>query len=185
MNIRDFAFNLQKVYEEMSATFSAYQSGTGLNCLSGCGRCCMNPEIEASVLEMIPFALKVYDQGQLDDWLLKIESNPRPYCILFQDGEIPGKGACQSYNERPSVCRMFGVAGTLNKHREITHSICKYIKEAYPEGAIPSEKTPLIPVWSARLASLDPELVTKKFPINVAIKKALEKIALYAQYQGI
>ena len=184
MNIRDFAFNLQKVYEEMSSTFSAYQSGTGLHCLSGCGRCCMNPEIEASVLEMILFALKVYDLGELDEWLSKLES-PRPYCILYAEGETPGKGSCSSYQERPSVCRMFGVAGTFNKHREITHSICKYIKEAYPEGATPTHETPLIPVWAAKLAALDPELVTKKLPINQAIKKALEKIALYAQYQPI
>jgi Fe-S-cluster containining protein len=185
MNIREFAFNLEKVYAEMANTFSAYQSGTGLNCPPGCGRCCTNPEIEASVLEMIPFALKIYDQGQLDEWLQKIEERENPQCILLETDELTGKTKCTSYLERPSVCRMFGVAGTYNKHNEVTHAICKLLKELNADLPVPSASTPLIPHWSSKLSGLDPELSKNKLPINHAIKGALEKIAFYTQYQVI
>lgn len=185
MNIREFAFNLQKVYAEMSATFSAYQSSTGLHCLANCGRCCMNPDVEASVLEMIPFALKIYDLGQLDEWLEKLETNTQEYCLLFVPGESIGEGKCGSYLERPSVCRMFGVAGTFDKYQNITHSICKYIKELNSTIPTGTPETPLIPQWSAKLSGLDPELTQKKLPMNLAIKGALEKIAFYTQYQVI
>lgn len=185
MNIREFAFNLEKVYAEMSDTFSAYQSSTGLKCPPGCGRCCTNPEIEASILEMIPFALRIYDQGQLDEWLLKIDERKNPQCILLETNEVTGKTQCISYHERPSLCRMFGVAGTLNKHNEVTHAICKLLKELNVDLPMPTEFTPLIPQWSAKLSALDPELISKKLPINLAIKGALEKIAFYTQYQVI
>jgi Fe-S-cluster containining protein len=179
MNIREFAFNLQKVYAEMSDTFSSYQSGTGLVCPPGCGKCCLNPEIEASVLEMIPFALKVYDEGKLEEWLEKLESRTDPVCILLELSK------CSSYEERPSLCRMFGVAGVLNKRQEVTLSICKYLKELNKNLPAPTEQTPLLPHWSSKLSALDPELISKKLPINLAIKGALEKIAFYTQYQVI
>lgn len=185
MNIREFAFNLEKVYAEMSDTFSAYQNGTGLKCPPGCGRCCTNPEIEASVLEMIPFALKIYDQGQLEEWLEKIDERKNPQCILLEENAATGKAQCISYHERPSLCRMFGVAGTFNKHNEVTHAICKHLKELNSTIPEVNESTPLIPQWSAKLSALDPELIKIKLPINLAIKGALEKIAFYTQYQVI
>lgn len=129
MNIREFTFKVKKVYDEMSETFSIYQASTGLHCLSNCGRCCQNPDVEASVLEMLPFALKIYDEGKLDEWLTKLETTDQKHCLLFVPTGGEGEGRCGSYNERPSVCRMFGVAGTFNKHHQVTLSICKYIKE--------------------------------------------------------
>lgn len=185
MNIREFAFNLQKVYEEMSSTFSDYQKSTGLMCPPGCGRCCTNPEIEASVLEMIPFALKIYDEGQLEVWLDKIDKREDPRCILLETNETTGKTQCISYSERPSLCRMFGVAGTFNKRQEITFAICKHLKELNDSLPEVTPSTPLIPQWSGKLSALDPKLVSEKLPINLAIKGALEKIAFYTQYQVI
>lgn len=190
MNIRDFVLNLQKVYEEMGQTFSSFQASTGLQCLKDCGRCCQNPDIEASMLEMLPFALKIYDEGKVDEWLEKIENTDRNYCLLLIPTNQQGNGYCSSYNERPSICRMFGVGGTLDKYRNITLSICKHIKESQPDlsktrNDEKNPATPLFPMWTSQLATLDPELIQKKLPINLAIKAALEKISFYAQYQNI
>ena len=74
MNIREFSRELQNIYDEMGKHFSEYQKSTGLHCLEGCGKCCTNPEVEASVLEMIPFALRMYDENRLDEWLEKLET---------------------------------------------------------------------------------------------------------------
>jgi hypothetical protein len=84
---------------------------------------------------------------------------------------------------------MFGVSGHYNKYREPTLSICKYIREKYPELSdertrqATEKNTPMLVTWSYRLAQLDPALIQNRFPMNVAIKMALEKVALYAQYQ--
>lgn len=190
MNIREIDRKLEKVYAEMSETFSAYQKQTGLSCLAGCGRCCMNPDIETSVLEMIPFALKVYDEGKLEEWLEKVQTDEQKICLLFAPRDQVGLGSCSSYQERPSICRMFGVAGTFNKHHQKTLSLCKYIREDQPDLSAKtlnniSDDAPMIPEWFSQISSIDPELSRQRFPINIALQKALEKIAFLSQYDAI
>lgn len=189
MNIREFSFNLQKLYQEMSEVFGHYQKQTGLPCLSGCGQCCLNPEIEASDLEMIPMALKIYDEGKIDEWLSRLENAEGLSCLAYQKLSSDGKkGQCGIYEGRPSICRMFGVSGYFNKKEEVTLSICKYIKEAFPEKSLHANShltdAPMLVHWTARLTTLHPDLITNKKPVNVALKNALEKVALYMQYMS-
>lgn len=190
MNIRDINQNLQKLYQEMEETFSGFQSSTGLSCLTGCGRCCLNPDIEATVLEMIPVALKIYDEGKILEWLERVQTDEQKICLFYIPRDQVGLGLCGSYGERPSVCRMFGVAGTFDKHRNKTLSICKYIREDKPSQTleviknVPSE-TPMIPEWTQKLTAIAPDLTRERFPLNLALKKALEKIALLSQYESV
>ncbi len=189
MNIREFAFNLQKLYEEMGQAFSTYQKTTGLNCMSGCGRCCLNPDVEASILEMLPLALRIYDEKNVNEWINRLETSEQESCLLYQSVS-EGKGQCGFYQERPSICRMFGVAGSLDKRKEVALSICKFLKEEYPEKieSLKTEKkadAPILMHWSSRLTALHPELTKERYAINDALRRALEKVAFYAQYQKI
>ena len=187
MNIREFSHNLQKLFAEMSDSFSSYQNSTGWNCLSNCGRCCLNPEIEASLHEMIPMALAIYDEGKLDEWVDKLQTTNQDYCLAYLPGSKEGEGKCSRYDQRPSVCRMFGVAGYKNKRNETTLSICKFIKEKYNTTQSPdfdSHKPPQMTEWSFKLASIDQKLIQDRMPINQALMKALEKVSLYAEYQA-
>ncbi len=187
MNIREFSHNLEKLYQAMSAEFSAYQSTTGLACLAGCGRCCLNPEIEASVFELIPMALAIYDEGTLDQWVERLQSTRRETCEAFVPGEKPGEGKCGRYHQRPSVCRMFGVAGHHKKEDQVTLSICRYIKEYYAltEAQLVSDNSdiPMMVEWSYRMTALDPNLMQDRRPINEALLGALQKVSLYTAYQ--
>lgn len=191
MNIRAFCENLQSIYDEMWKSFSDYQKASGLHCLEGCGKCCNNPEVEASVLEMLPLALRMYDTGELEVWLEKLASSSQAHCLMYQPHSPDGsKGQCGVYRERPSLCRMFGVSGFYNKHREVTLSVCKLIREQYPEltkirEAEVSDQTPMLANWSYQLANLDAALIQERMPINKAFRLALEKIAFYAQYQTL
>jgi Fe-S-cluster containining protein len=191
MNIRDFSLNLQKVYDEMALVFTGYQKSTGLNCLNGCGKCCTNPEIEASLWEMMPMALKIYDENKLDQWLELLQNPHSNICLQYQAHSPDGsKGMCGSYQERPSLCRMFGVGGYFDKHHEATLSICKLIRENQPELTqvrlleVTSENTPMLANWAMQLSQLSPELTQDRKPLNLALKDALEKLSLYAQYHG-
>jgi uncharacterized protein len=188
MNIKEFSHNLQKLYQEMSDSFSSFQKKSGLSCMASCGRCCVNPEIEVSLYEMIPMALAIYEVGNLDEWLHKLTTSSQNYCLAYVHGENEGEGKCGRYNERPSVCRMFGVAGYRNKKNEVTLSICKFLKNHYgieqaPTNLDPNE-TPMMVDWSYKLSSLDQRIIQEKMPINEALLKALEKVSLYAEYQN-
>ena len=188
MDIREFSLNLQKVYDEMSEAFASYQASTKLNCLNGCGRCCFNPEVDASVLEMLPMALRIYDEGKLDEWLERLENAEDKSCLVYKSTGPNGQGHCSIYKERPSLCRMFGVAGYTNKYQEVTLSICKYIKEEYPQylahAEANAEKAPTMKQWSNRLMTIHPELIQNKKPINLALKEALERVAFNMQFQN-
>ena len=190
MNIRKFSQELQEIYDEMGTRFSEHQKTSGLNCLEGCGKCCTNPELETSVLEMFPLALRMLDENKLEGWLDKLENPTQDFCLMYEAHSLDGsKGRCGAYKERPSVCRMFGVAGHYDKHHEVTLSVCKLIREKYPEltqtweAQASEEKTPMLVSWSYRMAQIDPALIQGRMPINQAFKIALERIALYAQYQ--
>jgi Fe-S-cluster containining protein len=182
MNIREFSDYLLKLYEDMSLTFSTYQNSVGLQCPPDCGKCCLKPDIEATVFEMIPMALKILDEGRVDEYLERLDQLNDGICINFIPLATDGKGRCGQYAERPSVCRMFGVAGFLNKRREITLSICKHLKNMYPQEVNP-EGAPILSFWSSQMATLDPRLVQDFLPLNQALKIALEKVVLYAEYQ--
>lgn len=189
MNIREFSQDLQNIYDEMWKTFSQYQMASGLFCLEGCGKCCNNPEVEASVLEMFPLAVRILDENKLEEWLDRLENSTQAHCLMYEPHSPDGsKGQCGVYKERPSLCRMFGVAGFYNKHREVTLSVCKLIREKYPEltkirESEVSIETPMLVTGTYQLAQLDPGLIQDRMPINQALKKALERVALYAQYQ--
>lgn len=184
MDIREFCENLLKVYEEMSREFSLAQSGNNLQCPSDCGRCCKNPSIEASVLEMLPMALYFHDNNLTDHYLQEIEQSMQTnqFCIGIKNNR------CHLYQTRPSICRMFGVSAYLDKNRNAQASICKTLKEIYPEDARKVLDNPLehqLPVmthWSSKLLTLEPGLESPKMHINLALKKAIEKVELYLSY---
>jgi Fe-S-cluster containining protein len=187
MNIKEFSYNLQKLYQEMSDSFSSYQSSTGWNCLPSCGKCCLNPEVDASILEMIPMAYSIYLEGKLDEWLDKLQTTKQEHCIVYEQGLKEGEGKCGRYNDRPSLCRMFGVSGHYNKQHEISLSVCKLIKEKYKlfdqELKGSKQETPMMADWSMKLASINPQLIQDKMPINKALLGALEKVAFTLQFQ--
>lgn len=183
MNIKEFSYNLQNLYQEMSETFSDYQNKSGLNCVISCGgKCCQNPEVEASIFEMLPMAQKILEEGKLDEWVQKLETAEQDFCLIYDQQS----GKCTRYEERPSLCRMFGVAGYKNKRNEVTLSICKFIKESYGVSEVqitPNEPVPMLKDWSFKLGSVDHRLIQDKMPINQALYQALMKVALYAQLQ--
>jgi hypothetical protein len=86
---------------------------------------------------------------------------------------------------------MFGVAGYATKAGQPTLSICKYIRENDPaltknvEQNIDPKTIPMMATWSSHIAHLGDPAIQRKIPINHAIQQALEKIALFAQFQEL
>jgi uncharacterized protein len=183
MNLRSISFDLMDLYQEMEQAFSDTQKRSTLLCPTGCGYCCKTPTVEATVMEMIPMAISLMEQGIAEDVYERIQNENPQTCILYEDHG--GKqGRCTQYATRPSLCRLFGVAGVYSKNHEITLSICKELKAHYPER-LPLDPQSLNPSmmseWSSRLYALHPELSKESQPISISLGKALEKVMLYTR----
>lgn len=132
--LRDLAVQVLDEYQQLSNQFGAYQQITGLTCVSGCGACCNNPDVEVSELEMLPLALYLFDIGQAEEYLEICQQEGRFSCHLYRRHSLDGKqGECSYYAWRPAICRMFGAAGYRTKHTTPTLSVCAGIKQAMPE----------------------------------------------------
>jgi len=180
MNIKEFSFQLQSLYDEMAKTFGDFQRKSELPCLPECTKCCLNPEVEATPLEMIPMALAIFESPDFEIIYEKLSLSENLPCLMM-DGK-----KCTRYEQRPSVCRMFGVAGYFDKNHQKSLSVCKIIKEAHPEKysktlLLKDPSTPMMADWFSRLKSLHPQIDQNRQSLNSALKIALEKIALWYQ----
>lgn len=181
--LRSIASQVESIYKDSHETFSSFQREQNLQCLTGCGKCCLGKEINATVLELLPTAYKLYDQKIGEDILNKLteleESGEFLQCIFYQlnspDGHL---GQCTNYDTRPSVCRSFGAAAIRNKEGKKVASVCKLIKEARPTEYTNADfqNAPVIGEFARKIMSIDTTLGKELMPINTALKLALEKV---------
>lgn len=190
--LRELSRRVEAVYGEMADTFSGYQQASGLSCRSSCGECCTQTTIEATVLEMLPLALHLFDQGKAEQTLTQLEELPEVSgCFFYQRLSFDGKqGQCTVYQQRPSICRVFGAAGYRDKQSKAALSVCKTIKadhtEKYQQHLIMlGEQTPpMMMNAKEQVSQLDYELGSKHYPINHAMQHALEKVLFKSYYSS-
>jgi len=181
--IAQLSQKVQGLYLDMDQEVASFLQTSQLKCTAGCGECCANPEIEATMLEMLPLALFLIAEKKAEAVLDNLKNVNRAYCFFYQheEGNIK-KGQCTIYAYRPSLCRLFGVAKV-----GIRWSVCKEIKDkhalAYDDLLKINPDLTSMNDWTMRLFSLDAQLGQKKMPINEATKLILEKIILYESFQ--
>lgn len=187
MRMHDVVSSLQEYYAELDKVILGFQQKSGLHCLAGCGACCRNPNVETTVLELLPMAFHLWQNG-LAPAIMELLGTTRPFsCILYQPEEgNPDKGKCGAYPFRPLICRLFGYAISKDKTGEARLSTCKRIKEAFPDTVRYAESLiengEELPVFSEcwlRLVGEYPELAVNRLPINRALMQALDKVGLY------
>ncbi|HMP99150.1 MAG TPA: YkgJ family cysteine cluster protein [Cyclobacteriaceae bacterium] len=182
--------SVERLFSELQQEISAFQSASELHCKTGCGKCCFKPDIEATILEFIPHAYFVYKQGKAFEWLNKLKEDSSPVCTLLNPFLI-GKGQCSTYNYRGLICRLFGYSGRRNKYGKIELVTCDIIKT---EQADTYNKTkqgienglmqlPIMHHYYSRLTTIDPALSDKFYPVNQAIRKAIEVVLHYYAYR--
>jgi Fe-S-cluster containining protein len=180
---------VEQVFETLDKEIATYQSWSGLGCKSGCGRCCFKPDIETTILELLPFALHLYVHDQAFDWLEKIKTSDTTLCIILNPLQ-GGKGMCSQYNHRGLSCRLFGFSARTDKYGKKELVTCQIIKEENPgpfaaavqkieEGA----EVSVMNQHYMRLHAIDFDLTREFFPINEAIKRAIEVILHYHAYR--
>lgn len=181
---------LQKIldiYHEMDQETAVFQLATGIRCFPGCGFCCENTRVEATVLECLPLAKEVYCRGEEERISLAIHEKTELgnfTCTLYKpDTGIPGNGRCSYYKVRPLVCRLFGFARRRNKFGILEFCPCRFMKERSPEivnragvGISHRHDVPVYQDCFMRVASLHPGIGYRLLPLNLAFRGALEHL---------
>lgn len=180
---------VEAVFQKLDTEIAQFQSTTGMHCKFGCGKCCFKPDIEATPLEFLPFALHLYREGLADQWHERLMSSSDPVCLIFNPTQV-GAGLCTEYRHRGLICRLFGYSARTNKYGNKELVTCNIIKteepEEYQRGADLVSKGGEVPVLSnyyMQLHAIDPEMTTEFYPINKAIQKAIESVMHYYAYR--
>lgn len=180
-------------YTQIDRVTDAFQEATQLHCPNGCGWCCESPNIEATVLEMLPLAIELFRRREAEVWLEQLRGQKETTSCLFyqRDPLIPGNGRCQVYPWRPTICRLFGWSTVTNKLGQPELSACARHKAENPEVLASAQaaianglSAPNLTELSQQVANLDPELGRQRMPINQALLKALERVGLCLQLTG-
>lgn len=182
---------VEAVFEKLDNEIAQFQSATGMHCKFGCGKCCFKPDIEATPLEFLPFALHLYREGLAEQWYDKLTDSNEPLCVILNPTQA-GAGLCTEYKHRGLICRLFGYSARTNKYEKKELVTCNIIKteepEEYKKGVELVEGGGKIPVMSQyymQLHAIDAEMTTQFYPINIAIKKALENVMHYFAYRTL
>ncbi|MDQ3536000.1 MAG: YkgJ family cysteine cluster protein [Bacteroidota bacterium] len=191
MSIKDKVHQIESVFEALDQEISRFQQETGLGCISGCGACCKKPDIEATVLEFLPLAYHLFKTGKDIDVLEKLEKiNNAPPCTFFST-LLPSyqSGLCTIYLHRGLICRLFGFSATKDKEGRPVLATCKIIKtelsEKYKTAVQSIEEGGFVPIMNQyymKLLAIDLDLGNRFYPINEAIRIAIEKVSLSCAY---
>ncbi|MFY0608354.1 MAG: YkgJ family cysteine cluster protein [Cyclobacteriaceae bacterium] len=184
--------SVNRLFHQLDQEIAGFQSETGLHCISGCGKCCTKPDIDATPLEFLPFAFHLFLTGQAEAMLLKLKDKPNNVCVVYAPLSIldESQGSCSSYSHRGLICRLFGYGASRDKLGELRLATCKLIKEGQAkncEKAITNIKSgQYVPIFSdyyQRLAQIDFRLGHTILPINEAIKIAIEEVMHHYAYR--
>lgn len=186
--LRQLAQEVTLIFDEMSSVFSQYQKDSGLTCFTGCGKCCLNPEVQASVLEMIPMALSFYDRGIAESMLEKLSIENKSSCPIYLSYSLDGSfGGCSEYLTRPTICRVFG-ASARNGKKGKELSVCRKIKEnkifEYQSALAQPDSAPLMEEWAKKITVLSYQYSSQILPIGQALTRALETVLTKAFYSS-
>ena len=190
MNLPDKIQATEEVFKKLDQQIAAFQKATTLHCKFGCGKCCFKPDIEATILEFLPFAHHLFKEGKAEEWLEKIKSSDSSVCHILNPTQS-GAGLCSEYQHRGLICRLFGYSARTNKYGDKELVTCQIIKteqvEAYQNTVAKigeGEEVPVMNQFYMQLHGIDFELTRDFYPINQAIKRAIETVMHYYAYRN-
>lgn len=191
MNLEQKSQEVRKVFEELDQEIKSFVDASKLTCISGCGFCCSNPKVSASVLEFLPLAFDLYEKGKAEKALnLLDQTNEGDACIIYksfsEDGHL---GLCSDYQNRGMICRLFGSSARKNKEDQKEIITCKKIKtekkELYDTAVSAIKNNMPIPSSTdayRKINNIDFRLTERQLPINKAIKEAIESVITFKFY---
>jgi hypothetical protein len=183
---------VEKLFDRLEIEITAFQSETSLHCLTGCGKCCSKPDIDASPLEFLPWAFHLFLNGKAEETLLGLDNSSISTCHIYRPLALLEEynGSCSNYPYRGLICRLFGYAASRDKYGKLRLATCKIIKDDQLKKFNDTEEAiskglyvPIFTDYYMQLAQIDYRLATTMLPINKALKIAIEEVLHYYAYR--
>jgi len=183
---------LLELYQELDSKIEKFKKETGLDCIKGCGECCSIAavRIEVSVIEWIPLSLRLWETGEAELYLKKMERmDPQGSCVFYRKNPSKEEEECCSvYPWRPLICRAFGFSAIENKYGRPIPVLCSVLKKVRPEiiKEVDSRiqrglEIPIHSHYAKRMALIYPEYGKSLYSINDALKRAIEVVGFYLE----
>lgn len=189
--LEDKVIQVEAFYAALDEDLVQFHSEAKYGCLSGCSKCCHSPNIEATILELLPLAFALYKENTAEKTYDKLlNNNADSLCALYEP-ILTGlrKGACSAYPYRALVCRLFGSSFTRDKIGRPVLLTCKDIKaehaDAHEEITLKAQAglpVPLANNYYTQLTDIDYHLTLKQYPINEAMRLAIEMVLNHFHY---
>lgn len=185
------ASDIMDLYGQLDRDVAGFVAETGMHCPKGCGACCLSPHVETTVAEMLPLALLLFENGEVEAVMERLQEGSAT-CVQYES--LPGqpeKGRCRSYAQRPVLCRLFGYVGSRDKTGQLRYGACRVLQKAEAERIqrIESElksgrlDIPLLAPAHERVAEIGGSLGVDMLPINRALMRAIEIVGLSQQLE--
>ncbi len=183
---------VEELFDRLDTEITDFKSETKLHCLTGCGKCCSKPDIDASPLEFLPWALHLFLNGKAEETLLELNNSSISTCHIYRPLALLEEynGSCSNYKYRGLICRLFGYAASRDKYGKLRLATCKIIKEGQLENFNNTEEAiskglyvPIFTDYYMQLAQIDYRMGITLLPINQALKMAIEEVLQYYAYR--
>ncbi|OFZ01568.1 MAG: hypothetical protein A2491_18035 [Bacteroidetes bacterium RIFOXYC12_FULL_35_7] len=177
---------IERVFKQLDKETGKFGKQSNLKCLTNCNLCCLKKDLEANVLEFLPLAYYLFKNNLHEAALDRIATKPE-HCINLAISQVPGQTAgCSNYDHRGMVCRLFGFSGIKDKNSKLAIYTCSHMKNEYPlefksamEHINSGMEIPMVTDFYYQIYFLDSHMANDYNPINVSIRKAIEKVAYY------
>ena len=184
---------VEALYDQLEKEIAEFQLQSKLGCVANCGKCCNNPDIDASPLEFLPWAFHLYLKGEAEAMLEQLHTTAAfTKCFIynpFSESEAD-KGRCSDYKHRGLICRLFGYGAAQDKYGQLRLVTCKIIKEGQNEAYTNTSEAlksglpvPIFTDYYMNLSQIDFQLGNVVVPINKALQLALEEVLQYYAYR--
>jgi Fe-S-cluster containining protein len=189
MPLEETIAQVEALFERLDTDIAAFQSATSLHCGWGCGKCCFKADIEATALEFLPFAMHLYRAQLAETWYDRLKSSDSTICLILNPTQ-QSAGLCSEYKHRGLICRLFGYSARTDKHGKKELVTCTIIKSEQQTAFTKAEEAidaglpvPVMSQYYFQLMAIDADLSRDFYPINTAIRKAIETVLHYYAYR--
>lgn len=194
MSIEERVRLVEGLYQKLDTEIASFQTQTQLTCKAGCGKCCHNPELDASPLEFLPWAFHLFLHGEAESVLHRLAVTDSSICQIYNPLSLleTNSGSCNDYKYRGLICRLFGYGASTDKYGELRLVTCKIIKESqvdnYQRASTEINNGLPVPIFTdyyMNLSQIDFKLGNTIVPINKALKLAIEEVLQYYSYRDL
>lgn len=131
MNLFEKSQAVRKLFQKLEEESRQFHAESGMGCISGCGFCCVNPDVPASPLEFLPLAFDLYEKGIAEEIANQLALQDQlGNCVVYRpQKDDPTKGFCGNYANRGLICRLFGASARRTKYGQKELITCKILKK--------------------------------------------------------